>query len=546
MNKFFKIIATTVLGFSLIACGGDDDDDGLGNVVQVASSNSDFSTLVTALEVTGLDLTLSNASGVTVLAPTNAAFAKLGEDTLNTLLADPDALANILRYHVIGSELNAVAVAQASGTLVATLNTQSVAVSQNSEGLFVNTSLVTTADIAAFNGVIHAIDTVIIPPSMEETDAPTLNIIETAQANGGFTTLLAALDVANLTSALEADGEFTVFAPTDAAFEMVGEKLLNAILEDADALTAILQQHVVGASVDSLTALTLNGSQAVTLGNAEIDVLIETREDARVLTFGGATVIQKDIQTTNGIIHVIDAVVVGVVALPAPQMTITDIVKSQPENFSTLLAALEATDLDMALDALDGSFTVFAPTNAAFDALGQDAIMGLLNDPDTLSNILLYHVLDGQVLAAGAVGVAQSDMQMVETLNTDNITLSLSGETLYVNLSQVTATNIMAQNGVVHVIDAVLTPPTERGMPTDTIGETAVAAGFNTLVSLLEAANINIDDVATQNNNAITVFAPTDTAFAKLPQATLDALANDIDLLTAVLTQHVIGLEVDA
>jgi len=448
---------------------------------------------------------------------------------------------------VIGGELNAVAVAQASGTLVGTLNTQSVAISQNSDGLFVNKSLVTTADIAASNGVIHTIDTVILPPSMEETEAATLNIIETAQANGGFTTLLAALEAASLTSALEADGNFTVFAPTDAAFDMVGEKLLNAIIEDTDTLTALLQQHVVGASVDSLTALTLNGAQAETLGGALIDVLIQTNGDGeRVLTFGGATVVQKDIQTTNGIIHVIDAVVVGDVTLPAPQMTITDIVKSQPENFSTLLAALEATDLDMTLDTLDGSFTVFAPTNAAFEKLGQDAITALLSDTDTLNDILLYHVLSGQVLAADAVSVAQSNMPMVEALNEDNITLSLSGETLYLNLSQVTATNVMAQNGIVHVIDTVLTPPAERGVPTDTIGETAVAAGFSTLVSLLDTANINIDDVAAQNNNAITVFAPTDAAFAKLPQATLDALANDVDLLTAVLTQHVIGLEVDA
>ena len=550
MNKLLKVCLITFPLLLAQGCNDDDDDntpvqvepESSSTIVDVARDAGNFTTLVAALEATGLDDTLADTSQeFTVFAPTDDAFSLLGEDTINGLLADTDTLSSILTYHVVSGSVNAEAAIGLAGTTVDTVNGGKVALSLNGDSLLINTSTVTMTDIATDNGIIHVIDAVLMPIATAEA-APTTNIVETAQQAGGFTTLLAALDAAGLTAALsDESAQFTVFAPTDAAFEAVGSKMINTLLANPDVLGDILKQHVLTGAVDSVTAMSLNGQSAETLLGNALPITINAETD--MLMFGGANIVVKDIATTNGVIHVIDSVIVADVTLPESFGTIAD-VASDNGNFTTLIAALGATGLDTLVADPTNTFTVFAPTDDAFAALGQDTIDALLADTDTLRDILLYHVVaDASVLSDAAVTIANSENNKVEMANGDMAALSYVDSALFINDSAVTAANVTADNGVIHVLNKVIMPPAEVGTPTKTIATVATETdALSTLVTALQAADLV--DTFNDTTKSFTVFAPTNAAFNKIPTDTLNALLADTDALTGVLTQHVLGAQV--
>ena len=514
------------------------------SIVDVAVSNGSFTTLVAALEATGLDVTLSDMdSSFTVFAPTDDAFALLGDDTIAALLEDTETLSDILTYHVIDSEIDSSAAISSAGSTVEMVNGDSIGLSLDGDNLLVNTVTVTAVDVEADNGVIHVIDAVLIPPA--EKGTPTMNIVDTAVAAGDFGTLVAALQAAGLDATLADETQtYTVFAPTDAAFAMIDPDTLDLLLADTDVLSSVLLQHVVSGEVSSVTAYTLNGLSATTASGADIPVAINSELDT--LTFGGATVTTTDIYTTNGVIHVIDMVVVADVELPSPPASIVDVAVANG-SFNTLVAALQATGLDTVLDDPDATFTVFAPTDAAFGLLGQGTVNALLSDTDTLTDILLYHVIQGSaVLQDGALTVAQSEANKVEMANGAEAALSLANNTLFVNKSAVSLADVMADNGVIHVVDQVIIVPAAKGEPTQTIVDIAASDDdFSTLVTALTAADL----VTTLSDTSatFTVFAPTNAAFDKIEDSTLDGLLADTDALTAILLKHVVtAAEIDS
>ena len=514
------------------------------SIVDVATANGGFTTLIAALEATGLDTTLSDMdSQFTVFAPTDDAFALLGQDVIDALLADTDTLSDILTYHVISGEVDSSAAISSAGSLVEMVNGDSVGLSLDGDNLLVNTATVILVDVAADNGVIHVIDAVLTPPADKGT--PTMNIVDTAVAAGDFGTLVTALQAAGLDATLADETQsFTVFAPTDAAFAMIDPETLNLLIADTDALSSVLLQHVVSGEVNSVTAYTLNGSSATTASDAAIPVAINTELDT--LTFGGATVQTTDIYTTNGIIHVIDTVVVADVELPTPPASIVDVAVNNG-SFTTLVAALQATGLDTVLDDPESTFTVFAPTDAAFALLGQDTIDALLADPDTLKDILLYHVISGaEILQDGAITVAQSGSNKVDMANLRKTALTLADSRLYINKSAVSLADVMADNGVIHVVDQVILPPPAVTDSTQTIVDIALAdENFSTLVAALTAADLVTtlsDETAT-----FTVFAPTNAAFEKIEDTALTDLLADTGALTDILLKHVIsGATIDS
>ena len=543
MKDYLKLTLIAGLLALTTACSDDDDNDTavveppeapITTVVDVAAASEDFETLTAALQATGLDATLSDTdSQFTVFAPTDDAFALLGQETIDALLEDPDTLSAILTYHVLDSRVSSSAAIDAAGSTIATVNGAALGLSLSGDELLVNTATVTTTDISANNGVIHVIDAVLTPPQ-SQPQQPTMNIIETAVASDDFTTLAAALEATNLVATLSDESqEFTVFAPTDAAFAALGQATIDTLLANPEVLKEILLQHVVSGSVDSITAFSLNGQQAQTVSGNQIDITIDGENDT--LKFGDATVTMTDIQTTNGIIHVLDTVVVGEVQVPAPAQSVVDVAVGNG-NFSTLVAALQTTGLDTTLADLEREFTVFAPTDAAFEQLDQATVDALFADAEALSDLLLYHVLpDATVQSDAAIAVANSEQPMITMANGDMATLSLQNDMLYIDNAQVTTANVAADNGVIHVIDSVLMPPSEQS-----IVDVAVADGnFTTLVSALQEAGL--EQTLADLEREFTVFAPTDAAFDKLDQATLDALLADPEALTNVLLYHVVA-----
>jgi len=290
------------------------------NIVETAVAAGSFDVLASALAATGLVDTLSNPDEqFTVFAPTDDAFSALPDGTLEALLADPDALKDILLYHVIsGSSVDSTTAIGLAGQSVTMANGRDVVVSLNDGALQVNDATVTQIDVRASNGIIHVIDSVLIPPANStdnqeaeqptdpEPETPTGTILEIAQSNEDFSTLVTAVEAAGLSGALGHSGDiYTLFAPTNAAFAALGSDTIDALLADPGALRNILLMHVVpGTVVDADTALSLVGFD-IQAGNGE--TLTLTLEDGRLL-INGATIIATDIKANNGVIHIIDAV----------------------------------------------------------------------------------------------------------------------------------------------------------------------------------------------------------------------------------------------
>ncbi len=525
--------------------------DGASTIIDTAVANGSFTTLVAALQATGLDATLADDTReFTVFAPTDEAFAELGQDTIDALLADTDKLTDILLYHVLAdTTVDAATATGLAGSMVDAANGDALAISLDGMRLFINQSEVTAADVGASNGVIHVIDKVLLPPTDDAADdAPQAqNIVDTAVAAGSFTTLAAALEATDLISVLaDETATFTVFAPTDEAFAALGQDTIDNLLSNPDELRDILLYHVFpNAAVDSTTAISLAGS-TITMAN-EDDAAITL--DEGVLRINQAAVTATDIVASNGIIHVIDSVLLPPADAHNPA-ALDNIVNTAVAagNFTTLVAALQATGLDMALANPDETFTVFAPTDDAFAKLGQDTINALLNDLPTLSDILLYHVVGGAAVdSTTALSLAGTDVTMT---NGDTVRVTVDNGKLFINMSEVIVTDIQATNGIIHVIDTVLTPPvtedpvTEQPLP-NLLDVAREAGNFTILLAALEATGLDV--AIGHGNDMYTVFAPTDDAFMALGQSTIDNLLANPDVLRDILLYHVIaGTAVDA
>jgi len=402
-------------------------------IVDIAVSDENFSTLVTALDAAGLVEALQGEGPFTVFAPTNDAFAALPEGALDGLLADTDALADVLLYHVAEGKAMAADVVGLDGQKVETLLGQYVDIMIDGDMVMVDNAQVIITDIEASNGVIHVIDSVILPE--------TRSIVDIAVSDENFSTLVTALGAAGLVEALQGEGPFTVFAPTNDAFAALPEGALDGLLADTDALTNVLLYHVAEGKAMAADVVGLDGQKVETLLGQYVDIMI----DGDAVMVDNAQVIITDIEASNGVIHVIDSVV-----LPETR-TIANIAV-EDGRFTTLVAALQAAGLVEALQG-EGPFTVFAPTDDAFAALPEGTLDSLLADTDALTNVLLYHVLDGKVMAAQVV---ELDGQEVETLSGDTVLVETGS--VKINESQVIITDIEAANGVIHVIDAVLVP----------------------------------------------------------------------------------------
>jgi uncharacterized surface protein with fasciclin (FAS1) repeats len=290
-----------------------------------------------------------------------------------------------------------------------------------------------------------------IPEPTPEPAPVVLDIVDTAVADGRFTTLVAAVQAAELVDTLKSEGPFTVFAPTDDAFAALPEGTLESLLlpENKQTLIDILLYHVVAGKVMAADVVGLES--ATTALGADVSIKV----DMGNVYINDAQVIITDIETSNGVIHVIDAVILPPAeeAAEAPG-TIVEIAVAD-ERFSTLVAAVLAADLAETLSG-EGPFTVFAPTNDAFAALPAGTLDSLLlpENKQALTDILLYHVVSGKVMAADVVGLASAT-----TVLGQDFTITIRDGKVFLNDTiEVIITDIEASNGVIHVIDAVLLP----------------------------------------------------------------------------------------
>lgn len=274
-------------------------------------------------------------------------------------------------------------------------------------------------------------------------------IVETAVAAGSFKTLVAAVQAAGLVDTLNGTGPFTVFAPTDEAFAKLPAGTLEMLLkpENKAKLAAILTYHVVGGSVKAADVVKLKN--ATTVNGQRVDIKV----DGAKVQVDGATVTATDIACSNGVIHVIDTVILPV------DGTIVD-VAAKNGSFNTLVAAVKAAGLVETLSG-KGPFTVLAPTDAAFAKLPAGTLEMLLKPENKkqLVEILTYHVVPGVAAYSDAV----VKMTEVPTVLGSTVAVKVVGGKVMLNGATVVAADVEATNGVIHVIDTVILPTARTG-----------------------------------------------------------------------------------
>ena len=268
------------------------------DIVDTAVGAGKFKTLAAALEAADLVDTLKGKGPFTVFAPTDEAFAKLPPGTVATLLKPENKgkLASILTYHVVPGKVLAKQVVSINGAV--TVNGQRVDIKVDGSQVKIDSANVVATDVVCDNGVIHIIDSVILPADK--------SIPEVATEAGKFKTLLAAAKAAGLVDALSGDGPLTVFAPTDAAFEKLPKDTVATLLkpENKSKLADILKFHVVPGRVYSEKVLS---SKAVkSLGGASFSVSMK----GGAAMVNNSKIIATDIDASNGVIHIIDSVLI--------------------------------------------------------------------------------------------------------------------------------------------------------------------------------------------------------------------------------------------
>jgi uncharacterized surface protein with fasciclin (FAS1) repeats len=485
------------------------------NVINVSPNHT---YLAAAIQQEGLVGALQNPSAtLTVFAPTNAAFDNLAaalETDIAGLLALPN-LSDILLYHVLGVTVPSSGVT--NGLIATPLNAaNTLKFTVGTAGVFVNQAEVTGFDNTTDNGIVHVTDAVLLP----------FETVADIAIDNGFTSLVAAVVQARLLPALTNPlASLTVFAPTNDAFADLATALGTDIagLLALPNLADVLLYHVLGAEVESssvsngLIATPLNTTNTLkfTVGTAGVFV-----NQAEITAF--------DFGADNGVVHVLDAVVL-------PAETVADIAIGSAAHTSLVAAVVQARLLP-ALTNPFASLTVFAPTNDAFanlaDALDTD-IAGLLALPN-LADVLLYHVLGAEVASSGVTnGLIATPLNAANTLK---FTVGTAG--VFVNQAEITGVDLGADNGVVHVLDAVV-------LPSETVADIAIGSAAHTsLVAAVVQARLL--PALTNPFASLTVFAPTNDAFADLATALGTDLAGVLasPALTEILLYHVVGAAV--
>jgi transforming growth factor-beta-induced protein len=496
---------------------------------------SDLSTLLSLVVLAELGDALAGAGELTLVAPTNDAFAKLSAATVVLLTSTQGkaTLTQILLYHVfdgifVSSELS-------DGITVETLQGGTVEVSVGNAGVFFNNAKAVEVDILANNGVVHKIDTVLDPADGEDEGLPTATIVDFVVGNPDLTSLAAAVVRAGLVDTLNSEGPFTLFAPNDSAFGAVPVAILNTLLTNDEFiphLVNLLLYHVLTAEVFALDLF--NG---LTVSAANGEPLLITLPPVAV---NSNKVVSADNDVSNGVVHILD----GVLIPSWVTSSITDRVIGA-SDLSTLLSLVVIAELGDALSGA-GELTLVAPTNDAFAELSAATVVLLTSEEgkNTLIDILLYHVFVGIFVSSEL-----SNDITVDTLQGGTVEVSVGNAGVFFNDAKAVEVDVLANNGVVHKIDTVLDPAdgADEGLPEpermdDTVFD--YVAGNPELTSLavavVRAGLANTLDSA----GAFTLFAPNDDAFSALPSAILDTLLMDdefIPHLKDLLLYHVLG-----
>ena len=337
MFRVLLTSATLIAGFSIVSCSDDSNDSTntsqpqtTGDIVEVAAANENFSTLVDLVKAAELVETLKGLDSATVFAPTNEAFAKVPGEILQVLQNDVELLKEVLTYHVVGAAAFKKDITL--GADIASVQGGNFSIDIENETLYVfsanGKAEILQTDVKATNGVIHAIDNVILSQSIlekiqaklpkndddvEPAPQPVGDLVDVAVGNENFSTLVDLVKAAGLVDTLKGIEAATVFAPTNEAFAKVPGEILQVLQNDVVLLKEVLTFHVVGA-----TAFKKDITLGADIGTLQGDAFNINVENEKLFIFtetGKAEILATDVKATNGVIHVIDSLIISQIIL---------------------------------------------------------------------------------------------------------------------------------------------------------------------------------------------------------------------------------------
>ena len=516
-RKAFAALCSLALLLTLSAC----DDDGTPgppeaievSTAQYIAGRSDLDELNSALQAADLVSTLEGDGPFTVFAPSNDALASLNVDGLAAEdgLNDVELLSNILLTHVItGDAITANGISDGGTATTASDATITFSVSDGDVQLSVGgaTATVQTTDLETTNGVIHIIDDVLIGNT---------TTAERAKATPATETLATAVGAAGLESTLDGDGPFTVFAPVNSAFDAIDADELTG---DATLLTEVLNYHVVSGSALASGEIAEGESTVETVDGA--DLTINKTADGTV-TVNGKTVTTADIQTTNGVIHLIDGVLLETLDIANYAALTPDV--------ETLVGAVDAAGLTSALANETNTFTVFAPVNSAFDAIDADE---LTDNAALLSRVLNYHVVQGQSVPLTGAGLSDGDPLATNDTGQD-LTVSVEDDSITaVNGFEIAGT-VEVENGTIHLLGDVLLQSANIAQRATLDPNLSALTDAVTTGGLASGAGTLGDD-----GTDFTVFAPPNSAFSGLDAAAFTGDEGSQPLAADIISYHAI------
>uniref|UniRef100_A0A9L0RJ08 Transforming growth factor-beta-induced protein ig-h3 n=1 Tax=Equus caballus TaxID=9796 RepID=A0A9L0RJ08_HORSE len=380
-----------------------------------------------AVAASGLNTLLEGDGQFTLLAPTNEAFEKIPAETLNRILGDPEALRDLLKNHILKSAMCAEAIV--AGMSMETLEGTTLEVGCSGDMLTINGKpIISNKDVLATNGVIHFIDELLIPDSAK-------TLFELA-ADSDVSTAVDLFRQAGLGTHLSGSERLTLLAPLNSVFKD-GTPRIDAQMKN------LLLNHIIK---DQLASKYLYHGQTLdTLGGKKLRVFVYRNS----LCIENSCIAAHDKRGRYGTLFTMDRV------LTPPVGTVMDVLKGD-NRFSMLVAAIQSAGLTETLNR-EGVYTVFAPTDEAFQALPPGELNKLLGNAKELANILKYHVGD-EILVSGGIGA----LVRLKSLQGDKLEVSSKNNVVNVNKEPVAEADIMATNGVVYAINTVLQPPANR------------------------------------------------------------------------------------
>ncbi|CAK6446077.1 unnamed protein product [Pipistrellus nathusii] len=397
------------------------------NIQQIIEIEDTFETLRAAVAASGLNTLLEGDGQFTLLAPTNEAFEKIPAATLNRILGDPGALKDLLNNHILKSAMCAEAIV--AGLSVETLQGTTLDVGCSGDMLTINgKAIISNKDILATNGVIHYIDELLIPDSAK-------TLFELA-AESDVSTAIDLFTQAGFSTHLSGSERLTLLAPLNFVFKD-GSPRVDARMKN------LLRNHMVK---DQLASKYLyHGQTLETLGGKKLRVFVYRNS----LCIENSCIAAHDKRGRYGTLFTIDRM------LTPPVGTVMDVLKGD-NRFRMLVAAIQTAGLTEMLNR-EGVYTVFAPTDEAFQAMPPGELNKLLGNAKELASILKYHIGD-EILVSGGIEA----LVRLKSLQGDKLEVSSKNNVVSVNKEPVAEADIMATNGVVYAISTVLQPPANR------------------------------------------------------------------------------------